>query len=203
MELKIKEFEIYKKEEEEKSSKELEIITGIINELKKVWKDLPITEEELIMKSLEYLNVAYTSHPGINNPAAAMDMLLWISGIYLNIGEQKKGLEYLVNVIQTGQKQTTKIETRLKNPNITKEDFRQLSAFSKKISMTTAKARDWIQDIQYERFKEQKEAAKKIYNKIANREPEEIRQILSKKDYSPKIIDSLVPAKKKKRFGFF
>ena len=33
---------------------------------------------------------------------------------------------------------------------ISEEDFRHLSGFSKKISMTIAKARDWMQDIQYE-----------------------------------------------------
>ncbi len=203
IELKIKEFEINKKEAEERFGKELEIITSIMKELKKVWKDFPITEEDLIKKSLEYLNDAYTNHPGIKNPAAAMDMLLWISGIYLNIGDKETGLTYLNNVIQAGQKQKTKIETRLKNPKISEEDFRNLSAFSKKISMTIAKARDCMQDIQYEKFKAQKEEAKKIYNKIANREPEEIRQILVKKGYTPKVIDSLVPVKKKKRFGIF
>ncbi len=60
-----------------------------------------------------------------------------------------------------------------------------------------------MQDIQYQKFKAQKEEAKKVYNKIADREPEEIRAILTKKGYSRKVIDSLIPEKKKKLFGLF
>ncbi len=129
---KIKEFEINRKEIEEKSNKELSIINNIMTELTKVWKEFPAAEEDIIKKSLEYLNNAYSNHPGIKNPAAAIDMLLWVAGVYIKIGEQDTGLSYLNNVIQAGQKQKIKVENRLKVPDITDEDFRHLSLNSKK-----------------------------------------------------------------------
>ena len=202
-ELKEKEGEDKDKEVEQKKSQELEIINNIINELKKAWKDIPTNEEEYLKKAVEYLSEAYVNHPAIKNVAAVVDMLLWLSGICLKMGDQQKGLNYLNNVIQEGQKQKVKIENRLKNPEISDDEVRNLSVQSKKISNTVSKARDLMQDIQYQKFKAQKEKAKKIFEKISDRPPEEIREILSKKGFTQKVIDSLVPEKKKKLFGLF
>lgn len=186
-----------------KLTKELEIINNISTEIKKIWKDLPATETEYLQKAAEFLSIAYESHQAIKNPAAATDILLWIAGIYLKMGDKDKGLNYLNNVIQSGQKQKIKIEARLKTPDLSPEDDKSLSMQVKKIMMSVAKARDQMQEIQYEKFKAQKEQAKKIVAKLEGREPEEIREALRKKGYSLKVMDALVPEKKKKRFGIF
>ncbi len=202
-ELKEKEGEDKDKEVEQKKTQELDIINSIINELKKAWKDIPTNEEEYLKKAVEYLSKAYVEHPAIKNVAAVVDMLLWLSGICLKMGDQQKGLNYLNSVIQEGQKQKVKLNNRLKNPEISDDEVKNLSIQSKKISTTVSKARDLMQDIQYQKFKAQKEKAKKIFEKIADRPPEEIREILSKKGFTQKVIDSLVPEKKKKLFGLF
>jgi len=202
-ELKEKESEDKDKKVELKKPRELDIINNIINELKKAWKDIPVNEEEYLKKAVEYLSGAYVAHPAIKNVAAVVDMLLWLSGVCLKMGDQQKGLNYLNSVIQEGQKQKVKINNRLKNPEISDDEARNLSVQSKKISNTVSKARDLMQDIQYQKFKDQKEKAKKIFEKISDRPPEEIREILVEKGFSQKVIDSLVPEKKKKLFGLF
>jgi len=202
-ELKEKESEDKDKKVELKKTQELDIINNIINELKKVWKDIPANEEEYLKKAVEYLSEAYVNHPAIKNVAAVVDMLLWLSGICLKMGDQEKGLNYLNNVIKEGQKQKAKIKNRLINPKISDDEIRSLSLQSKKISNTVSKARDLMQDIQYQKFKAQKEKAKKLLEKILDKPPEEMREILVKKGFTQKVIDSLVPEKKKKLFGLF
>ena len=130
------------RELKEKNSEELDIINNIINELKKVWKDIPANEEEYLKKAVEYLNMAYLKHPAVKNVAALIDMILWLSGIYLKMEDQKKALSYLNKVIQECQKQRAKIENRLKGADISDDEVRHLSLQSKKISITLTKARD-------------------------------------------------------------
>lgn len=186
-----------------KKAQELETINNIINELKKVWKDIPENEEEYLKKAVEYLSEAYINHPAIRNVAVVVDTLLWLSGIYLKMGDQEKGFNYLNNVIKEGQKQKAKLKIRLKNPKISDDEVKNLSIQYKKISNTVSKARDLMQDVQYQKFKAQKEEAKKILEKISDMPPEEIREILVKKGFTQKVIDSLLPEKKKKLFGLF
>ena len=187
----------------EKKSKELEIVNNIANELKKIWKDIPLEESGFLLKALDYLNDAYVKHPSIKNAAAAVDMLFWLAGIYLKIEDQQKGLNYLNNVIQEGQKQKAKIEERLKNPKITEDEEKNLFIQSKKISINVSKARDLIQDIQYQKFLAQKAEAKKIIDTMVDNTPEEQREILTQKGFTTKVLDAVVPDKKKKLFGLF
>lgn len=177
---------------------------NILKELKKVWPDVPDSEKAMFGHAAQHMTKAYESHPAIKNVAAAVDMLLWIGGIHLSTGNEKKGLETLNNVLATAQKSKTKIEQRMKNPNLSAEEDRQLNKWVVSVDRSLTKARELMADIQYEKNRAIKAKAKKLIAKMDGQEPEIIRAKLAKAGIKLSIINALVPEKKKKKlFGLF
>ena len=189
------------REMKETKHKEFGTVKSILAEIRKLWPDVPTSEEDAMKKSLHWLTIAYQRHPGIKNPVAEVDMLMWLAGINLKLGDEEKGLEGLNQVLQRGQTTNVKLEQRLKTKGISAEEERNLGIQAKKIGSIVSKARDMMQDIQYKRFQAQKAEAKKIADPLIQKEvpAEEIRAKLKEAGFSPKVIAAVVPGGKKKK----
>ena len=131
----------------EKKSRELGTVKSILSEIRKLWPKVPVSEEAALKEAIYWLTIAFQRHPGIKNPVAEVDMLMWLAGIQMKLGDEDKGLEGLNQVLQRGQTTNQKIEQRLKNKEISADDERTLTIQIKKVSTIVSKARDLIQDI--------------------------------------------------------
>jgi len=194
---------------QEKGPAKVKKISNAFTKLKDFWPEIPIDESSNLYKAAHYLEQAFKYHPGIKNPAAELDMLITISGIYWKLKEYENAANFCNLVIQRGQKSKAKMEERIKkmeaNENTPPEDIRKLEIILKKGDQIVAKARDLLSDINVIRLKEQKEKAKDILRKYSDETPaEEKREILSKNKIDKRVIDKLVPEEKKKKFlGLF
>ena len=178
------------RELKEKKSRELGTVRSIVSEVRKVWPEVPTSEEDAVKKAIDYLMIAFQRHPGIKNPVAEVDMLMWLAGLQIKLGDEEKGLEWLNQVIQRSTKTNQKIDQRLKNPNIAGAEEHTLVLQQKKISAFSSKARDLLQDIQYKKFQTQKAEAKPIVSQMLKKEspPEAIRAALKKAGFKEKVI---------------
>ena len=194
---------------QEKGPEKVQKLTAAFSKLKQFWPEIPVDEDTNLRKAAEYMEMAFKLHPGIKSPAAELDLVLMISGIYFKLKEYEQAANFCNMVIQRGQKSKAKLEERIKtleaNENSSADEIRKLDIVIKKGGQIVSKARDLLADINVIRLKEQKEKALKILKKFSDETPaEEKREALSNAKIDKRVIDNLVPEEKKKKFlGLF
>jgi len=183
---------------------------NFLEKLSKLWAEVPVSEPECLVKAAGYYEKAYQGHPRYSDIVTASDLMLLIADIYLRAGDDKRAMQSLNTVMQTGQKFRAKqgelIRREKEAGKLTMARKAQIDAQSSRVNVLMERAGDMRQEIIKKKITEQEPKARAVVEQLTAQglDDEAIRGKLKELNFEPGLILKLLGEPKRKKFlGLF
>ncbi|MBF0452054.1 MAG: DUF2225 domain-containing protein [Candidatus Magnetomorum sp.] len=173
------------------------------------WPEVPGDEKRALQMSIDFYEKTLTGTSTIKSDQAEVDLVLLISRIYLKLnelGDARKYLErareLLRNFENTRKKARSIPDDDPKKPTL--GEMSQMAADGRKMRRYIDEVQGIMDDMRQDKIDDELTRAKERIEKAGLKKADDIRKLLEKEHFQPKIINILAPQTKKKGlFGFF
>jgi len=184
-------------------------IQFLVQTVQDEWPEVPGDEKSALKLAIEYYEKTLTGTSTIKSDQAEVDLVLLISRIYLKLNElpdARKYLERAREVIRHFEDSRKKLRSipddDPKKPTI--GEMSQMAADARKMRRYTEEVQGIMDDLRQDKLEDDLDRAQKCIERAGVKKAEDIRKLLEKEQFPPKIINKLAPQNKKKGlFGFF
>jgi uncharacterized protein (DUF2225 family) len=184
-------------------------IKTLTKNAQKYWQDVPSDEQRALKMSIDFYEKTLTGTTTIKSDQAEVDMVLLISRIYLKLNqlpEARKYLERARELLRHFEERRKKLrrisDDDPKKPTI--GEMSQMSADARKMRRYIDEVQGLMDDKRQDKMEDDLARAQKCIDESGLKKTEEIRALLKKENFSPKIINKIAPEAKKKGFlGLF
>jgi len=184
-------------------------IQTLAKNVQKHWKDVPFDEIQALKMAIDYYEKTLTGTTTIKSDQAEVDLVLLISRIYLKINEladARKFLERARELLRHFEDRRKKLR-RIPDDNPKKPtigEMSQMAADARKMRRYIDEVQGLMDDKRQDKMQDEMARAKKCIEQSGLKKNEDIRTLLKKENFSPKIINKIAPQAKKKGFlGIF
>jgi len=184
-------------------------INTLTQNVQKYWRDVPIDEKQALQMSIYFYEKTLTGTTTIKSDQAEVDMVLLISRIYLKLNQladSRKYLERARELLRHFEERRKKLrrisDDDPKKPSI--GEMSQMAADARKMRRYIDEVQGLMDDKRQDKMEDDLARAQECIDKSGLKKTDDIRALLKKEDFSPKIINKIAPqAKKKGFFGLF
>jgi uncharacterized protein (DUF2225 family) len=181
-------------------------IKTLTSNVQKHWPDAPSDENRALKMSINYYEKTLTGTTTIKSDQAEVDLVLLISRIYLKINmlaDARKFLERARELLRSFEDRRKKLrrisDDDPKKPTI--GEMSQMAADARKMRRYIDEVQGLMDDKRQDKMEDDINHAQEIIDKSGLKKNDDIRKLLEKEGFSPKIINKIAPETKKK--GFF
>ena len=184
-------------------------IQFLVQNVQEQWPEVPGDEKSALQMAIAFYEKTLTGTSTIKSDQAEVDLVLLISRIFLKLdemGDARKYLERAREVLrhfEESRKKSRRIpDDDPKKPTI--GEMSQMAADARKMRRYVEEVQGIMDDIRQDTMENELELAKECIEKAGVKKTDDIRKLLEKENFQPKIINKLAPKTKKKGiFGFF
>jgi uncharacterized protein (DUF2225 family) len=184
-------------------------IKSLAQNVQKYWKEMPYDEMRALKMSIDFYEKTLTGTTTIKSDQAEVDMVLLISRIYLKTNELPDARKYLERArellrhFEDRRKKLRRIpDDDPKKPTI--GEMSQMSADARKMRRYIDEVQGLMDDKRQDKMEDDMARAQKVIDESGLKKNDDIRILLQKENFSPKIINKIAPQAKKKGFlGLF
>lgn len=197
---------IREQEAKEDSDEQWATHKKFLEEMGKLWPEVPQSEAECLEKAAENYEEAYQSHPRYADVVHATELMILIADIYFRAGVESQAMKSLKNVMQTGQKFRAKQQELIRREKeagrLSMARKAQIDAEGNRINLLMERAGDMHQEIVKKRVAQQEPKAEAVVAKLQARgmNSKAIREKLKELKFEPQLITKLLGEPKRKKF---
>jgi len=184
-------------------------IKTLTQNVQKYWEEVPSDEVKALRMATDFYEKTLTGTSTIKSDQAEVDLVLLMSRIYLKIDalpDARKFLERARELLRHFEDRRKKLrripDDDPKKPTI--GELSQMAADARKMRRYIDEVQGLMDDKRQDKLEDDMARAKECIEKSGLKKNEDIRKLLEKEKFSPKIINKIAPQTKKKGFlGLF